>query len=587
MSAWATTPWGAWHGARKAGTGVSFRYDGMDRLREVVNEAGAGYVFRRDLAGNISSEKDYGGIERIYRDGCGRVTRIDRPGGAAPPPHTTPWDACSQPSTTTARKRNTATTGTGWWPPPTTVRRAWCSNATRWGVWQGRRWGFRRRQVHGRSCRWSRNTTHTASVSVWGSSLGADTELSYDRFGLVGGIKATVGKPEADDASAYGDAGGDVRPWGKHHRQGRRRAWGGAFRNRRIRITTDYNDMGLVRSRHVRSGNRHTGWRSYRWDVGARLMSMRGNLSPEPVIFDYDSMCNLVRGRLFHARASSAPPDKVGNLYREDGCKGREYDRGGRLLWDGSTITATTARATSLHKSRRDVSVPEKTGIPERKDGSVCCSLRTMPTTSDNGSKDRPVRLLAAGWHLLRVAGQRYVCRVRDSWRQDGHVWLWRPSADGCQRGRATPYTVSAGTATWCCMNGTPTKPTGRSSSRTRPGARNTTARRSRTTLDMGVWRNIVHACGEGHGRGTLHDSAWLPGYADAGIRQQGESLSGRCCWMCNGKVAECHGDRTLVPFRYQGSTRTGDRVCTTTASATTPRKSGMCIYPQTPLDWR
>ena len=58
----------------EAGNRVSFRYDGMDRLREVVNEAGAGYVFRRDLAGNISSEKDYGGIERIYhRDGCGRV----------------------------------------------------------------------------------------------------------------------------------------------------------------------------------------------------------------------------------------------------------------------------------------------------------------------------------------------------------------------------------------------------------------------------------------------------------------------------------------------------------------------------------
>ncbi|KAB4381746.1 RHS repeat protein, partial [Bacteroides thetaiotaomicron] len=66
----------------EAGNRVSFRYDGMDRLREVVNEAGAGYVFRRDLAGNISSEKDYGGIERIYhRDGCGRVTRIVRPGG--------------------------------------------------------------------------------------------------------------------------------------------------------------------------------------------------------------------------------------------------------------------------------------------------------------------------------------------------------------------------------------------------------------------------------------------------------------------------------------------------------------------------
>ncbi|MCG4727556.1 hypothetical protein, partial [Phocaeicola vulgatus] len=61
---------------------MSFNYDGMDRLIEVVNEAGAGYLFGRDLAGNITSERDYGGIGRTYhRDGCGRVTRIDRPGG--------------------------------------------------------------------------------------------------------------------------------------------------------------------------------------------------------------------------------------------------------------------------------------------------------------------------------------------------------------------------------------------------------------------------------------------------------------------------------------------------------------------------
>ncbi|MCE8789879.1 hypothetical protein K0G23_23660, partial [Phocaeicola dorei] len=134
-----------------------------------------------------------------------------------------------------------------------------------------------------------------------------------------------------------------------------------------IRITTDYNDMGLVRSRHVRSGNRHTGWRSYRWDVGARLMSMRGNLSPEPVIFDYDSMCNLVRGDYSMHESVFRTPDKVGNLYREDGCKGREYDRGGRLLWDGEYHYRYDCEGNLVHKSRRDVSVPENNGHTEKK----------------------------------------------------------------------------------------------------------------------------------------------------------------------------------------------------------------------------
>ena len=66
----------------EGGLRVSFRYDRMDRLREVVNEEGIGYLFGRDLAGNIAYEKDYGGIERRYhRDGCGRVTLVERPQG--------------------------------------------------------------------------------------------------------------------------------------------------------------------------------------------------------------------------------------------------------------------------------------------------------------------------------------------------------------------------------------------------------------------------------------------------------------------------------------------------------------------------
>ena len=111
-----------------------------------------------------------------------------------------------------------------------------------------------------------------------------------------------------------------------------------------IRITTDYNDMGLVRSRHVRSGNRHTGWRSYRWDVGARLMSMRGNLSPEPVIFDYDSMCNLVRGDYSMHERLPYPPTRWAT------CTGRTDARGASMTvadvccGTASIITAMTAR---------------------------------------------------------------------------------------------------------------------------------------------------------------------------------------------------------------------------------------------------
>ena len=54
------------------------------------------------------------------------------------------------------------------------------------------------------------------------SSLGPTRNCHTTGSGLVGGIKATVGKTETDEASAYGDAGG-TSGHGKHHRQGRRR----------------------------------------------------------------------------------------------------------------------------------------------------------------------------------------------------------------------------------------------------------------------------------------------------------------------------------------------------------------------------
>jgi len=189
-----------------------------------------------------------------------------------------------------------------------------------------------------------------------GSSLGADTELTYDRFGLVGGIKATVENPEVDKEPSDGDTAGkrDILSWESgivrddFGREVERYATGG------IRITTDYNDMGLVRSRHVHSGGRHTGWRSYRWDVGARLMSMRCSMRGEPVLFDYDSMCNLVRGDYAMHDSIFRTPDKVGNLYREEECRGREYDRGGRLLWDGEYHYRYDCEGNLVMKTRRE-----------------------------------------------------------------------------------------------------------------------------------------------------------------------------------------------------------------------------------------
>ncbi len=123
------------------------------------------------------------------------------------------------------------------------------------------------------------------------------------------------------------------------------------------------------------------------------------------------------------------------------------------------------------------------TGIPERKDGSVCCSLRMMPTTRTTALKTDPFADWQQGDTCYKWNPNGMLAGVRTPDGRTVTFGLLTPSADGCQRGLATPYTVSAGTAMWCCTNGTLRKPTGRSSSRTRPDARNTMARRSRVTL--------------------------------------------------------------------------------------------------------
>ncbi|MFK2291132.1 hypothetical protein ACIXLU_08095, partial [Bacteroides fragilis] len=312
----------------------------------------------------------------------------------------------------------------------------------------------------------------------------------------------------------------------------------------------------------------HTGWRSYRWDVGARLMSMRGNLSPEPVIFDYDSMCNLVRGDYSMHESVFRTPDKVGNLYREDGCKGREYDRGGRLLWDGEYHYRYDCEGNLVHKSRRDVSVPENghTG----KKGWLGMLFSADDVDTDNGSKETTPfacwlpgdtcyewqangmlagvrtpdgRTVMFGYDAL---GRRVSKRTGDNVHRfgwDGNVVLHEWDTDEADRPKLV--TDETGREEY---DGTE-KPEGLV-----------------TWVYDGTSFTPVAKVTDGERYTIVHDYLGTP--------TQAYDSKGELVWEMlldvYGEVKECHGDRTLVPFRYQGSTRMEKRDCTTTDSGTT-----------------
>ena len=342
------TPMGSLATRTESEREVKFLYDRMERLTDVVNERGDSYSFVRDKAGQVCTERGFDGMTRNYiRNRAGETVLVERPGGRS-----TAYEYDARGRMCTVSYHDGTKEEYSYDKNGNLVMAANASARIRL-----------ERDAAGRIIRESMElpagdtpvevTSVESEYDDYGnrtrvrSSLGADVRLDYDSFGLVSGVNASCGKednPKWESGIRRDDAGREVE----------RFATGG------IRIATDYDDTGMVRSRHVYSDGRHTGFRSYRWDVGARLMSMRCNLSAEPVIFDYDSVGNLIRGEYGMFDRIFRTPDLVGNIYRDENRKDRTYDRGGRLLSDGEFHYSYDCEGNLVCKSRRNLTEAPK-----------------------------------------------------------------------------------------------------------------------------------------------------------------------------------------------------------------------------------
>ncbi|WP_317190594.1 RHS repeat-associated core domain-containing protein [Bacteroides ovatus] len=268
-------------------------------------------------------------------------------------------------------------------------------------------------------------------------------------------------------------------------------------------------------------------------------------------------MCNLVRGDYSMHESVFRAPDKVGNLYREDGCKGREYDRGGRLLWDGEYHYRYDCEGNLVHKSRRDVSVPENghTG----KKGWLGMLFSADDVDTDNGSKETTP----------------FAC-----WQPGDTCYEWQ--ANGMLAGVRTPdgRTVTFG---YDALGRRVSKRTGNSVHRfgwdgnvvlhewdieeaDRPKlVTDETGREEYDGMEKpdnlvtwvydGTSFTPVAKVTDGERYTIVHDYLGTP--------TQAYDSKGELVWEMlldvYGRVAECHGDRTLVPFRYQGQYEDGE----------------------------
>ena len=258
----------------------------------------------------------------------------------------------------------------------------------------------------------------------------------------------------------------------------------------------------------------------------------------------------------------------MGNLYREDGCKGREYDRGGRLLWDGEYHYRYDCEGNLVHKSRRDVSVPES-GHTEKKGWLGMLFSADDADKKDNSRETDPFagwqpgdtcyewqangmlagvrtpdgRTVTFGYDALgrRISKRTGNTVHRFGW--DGNVVLHEWDTDEARRPRLV--TDETGREEY---DGTE-KPEGLV-----------------TWVYDGTSFTPVAKVTDGERYTIVHDYLGTP--------TQAYDSKGELVWEMlldvYGRVAECHGNRTLVPFRYQGQYEDEDTGLYTTGSGTT-----------------
>ncbi|MCG4727459.1 RHS repeat domain-containing protein [Phocaeicola vulgatus] len=311
--------------------------------------------------------------------------------------------------------------------------------------------------------------------------------------------------------------------------------------------------MGLVRSRHVHSGERHTGWRSYRWDVGARLMSMRCNLSPEPVIFDYDGMCNLVRADYSMHESIFRTPDKVGNLYRSESRRDRTYDGGGRLTSDGEFHYRYDCEGNLVHRSRRNLSDMSSGSAGRIRKGLF--GLFSSPENGEGGStgsKDTPFADWQPGDTCYEWLASGMLAGVKTP---DGKTVYFGYDALGRRVSKTVDGTVrrfgwdgNVVLHEWDIEEADrPKFITDESGREEYEGTEN--PENLVTWIYDGTSFTPVAKVTDRERYTIVHDYLGTP--------TQAYDSRGNLVWEMlldvYGEVKECHGDRTLVPFRYQG----------------------------------
>jgi len=289
-------------------TRVEFQYNSEEELVAVVNEHGSLYQFDLDANGDIVRESGFDGVKRQYtRDAIGQATSVLRASGIRSEYR---YNKMGQ------------------------ITDVIHSN------------GEVKRFVYDKKGTLSQALNDVSIVNFERDALqrvvkeeqnGFTISSEYNELGLRKRITSSLGLDVDIERNLMGDVTGMMA-------QNNANVWDIRFKRDIMGLEIERIMPGGVKSRWERDnlgrpvkheivggGGKKDRSRTYTWGVENRLKQFI-DFGKDITQFDYDKFGNLALARYPNGTIQYRIPDKIGNLFRKNGRKGRKYDKAGQLL---------------------------------------------------------------------------------------------------------------------------------------------------------------------------------------------------------------------------------------------------------------
>jgi RHS repeat-associated protein len=293
----------------QGGTTAKFEYDTEEQLKAIINEHGEVYRFDLDPLGNVLSESGFDGLTRSYlRDALGLARRIQRPGGRYSTVSYDPAGRISEVVHYNGEREKYQYRADG------ALIKA--SNGAVDLEFARDALGKVLKEIRGQYWVASEYDAlgHRTRIT---SSFGLDQKITRNSEGKV--TQVAVGdetQPQKFITQfTLDDIGAEVQ-----------RALPGGIQSRWRR-----DKLGRPVQHEILSGRKSHLIKTYVWGVDDRLNRIVDSLGRETV-FHHDVLGNLTAAQYSQDHFDLRMPDAVGNLFRSEAKKDREYGPAGQLL---------------------------------------------------------------------------------------------------------------------------------------------------------------------------------------------------------------------------------------------------------------